>query len=220
MMSKRKRQAELTGHVRSEITGAKEPDCRGAARARNSRYARIRVVGGKGFVEEREQFGEAGEEVIGLMQACATKGTRRSGVGAGRSAEAKVDPARMDRFEHAELLGNCERGVVRQHDAARAEADRRRGHRQVGEQHRRRRRRDARHVVMLRDPVAVEAQHLDTVHEVDRVAQRITDGGAARHRSEIENRETRPSCIHCHARTVPIDRAVREPRSCPATVNV
>ena len=53
----------------------------------------------------------------------ATQRPQRVLVGAGRAAEAEVDPARVQRRERAELLGDRERRVVRQHDPAGAEAD-------------------------------------------------------------------------------------------------
>ena len=44
-------------------------------------------------------------------------------VGAGGAAEAEVDAAGGDGFEHAELLGDLQAGIVRQHDAGAADAD-------------------------------------------------------------------------------------------------
>ena len=51
------------------------------------------------------------------------QGGRGHLVGAGRPADAEVDAPGMERLEHAELLGDDERRVVGQHDAARADAD-------------------------------------------------------------------------------------------------
>src|SRR4029077_12332452 len=41
---------------------------------------------------------------------------------AGRTSQSQVDPARIEQLEHAELFGDFERAVMRQHDAARADA--------------------------------------------------------------------------------------------------
>ena len=80
--------------------------------------------------------------------------TQRALVGAGRAAEAEVDAAGVERLERAELLGDHERRVVRQHDAARADADRRRAAGDVPDHDRRRGARDAGHVVVLGEPEA------------------------------------------------------------------
>ena len=50
---------------------------------------------------------------------------RRRHVGPRRAAEAEVDAVREQRGQRAELLGDHQRRMVRQHDAARADADRR-----------------------------------------------------------------------------------------------
>ena len=44
---------------------------------------------------------------------------RRHRVGTGRTTDAEVDPSRMERLQHRELLGDRERRVVREHHAAR-----------------------------------------------------------------------------------------------------
>src|SRR5690606_22281112 len=49
---------------------------------------------------------------------------RSEAIGAWRSADAEVDTPRRKRFENAELLGHLERGIVRQHHAGAADADR------------------------------------------------------------------------------------------------
>ena len=66
----------------------------------------------------------------------------------------------MQRLEHAELLRDHERGMVRKHDPARAEADGRRDRGGVGEEHRGRGAGDTGHVVVLGDPVAGVAEPL------------------------------------------------------------
>jgi hypothetical protein len=55
----------------------------------------------------------------------AAKRADRQLVGAGRAAEAEIDPPGIERLERAELLGDHERRVVGQHDPAGADPDRR-----------------------------------------------------------------------------------------------
>jgi hypothetical protein len=57
-------------------------------------------------------------------------------VGARGASDAEIDPAGVQRVEHAELLGDDERLVVGQHDPARPDADRGGGAGQVRDQHR------------------------------------------------------------------------------------
>ena len=80
---------------------------------------------GKCAGEVADQLDQLLGEVVGGEGA--GRAPQRAGgelVGAGRPADAEVDAARVQRLEHAELLGDHERGVVGQHDAARPEADR------------------------------------------------------------------------------------------------
>ena len=94
----------------------------------------------------------------------------------------------MERLEHPELLRDHERLVVREHHAARADADRRGRAREVRDQHGGRGAGDARHVVVLRDPVAQVAEPLHVAGEVDRVPERLPTevpvGTGARSRTE------------------------------------
>src|SRR5690606_1719357 len=54
------------------------------------------------------------------------QGLRDDPGGTGRAAESQIDPAGEQPVERAELLGDDERVVVRQHDSARTDADGRR----------------------------------------------------------------------------------------------
>ena len=134
-------------------------------------------------------------------------------VGAGRAADPEVDAARVQRLEHPELLGDHERLVVRQHHAARADAERGGRARQVGDQHRRRRAGDAGHVVVLGNPVAQVAEPLDVAGEVDRVAQRLADGRSGRDRREIENRDAGGAGTDHAASIATANAAAADPRS-------
>ena len=108
-------------------------------------------------------------------------------VGAGRAAEAEVDPAREERFERPELLGDDQRRVVGQHDPAGADPDRRRAGADIGERDRGRGAGDARHRMMLGHPEAPIAEPLGSLGEVERVAQRPAGVGAFGDRGEVED---------------------------------
>ena len=86
------------------------------------------------------------------------QGPRGDLIGARRPADPEIDPPWVCRLEEGELLGHHQRRVVGEHHPAGSDPDlfgRRRNHRHeqrwVG-------RRDRRHVVVLREPVAVESE--------------------------------------------------------------
>ena len=117
-------------------------------------------------------------------------------VGARRTAEPEVDAAGMQGGERPELLGDHQRRVVGQHDAARADADRRGSRRDMGDDHRGRRAGDARHVVMLGEPVALVAEALGVAGEVERVPERLRDIAAFGDRRQVENgKRSHGSCL-------------------------
>ncbi len=62
-------------------------------------------------------------EAVGDIAERAAQRPRGALVGAGRAAEAEIDAAGIQRVERAELLGDHQRRVVGQHDAARADPD-------------------------------------------------------------------------------------------------
>ena len=94
-------------------------------------------------------------------------------IGARRAAETEIDAARIERGERAELLGDDERRVVRQHDAAGADADGLGAAGHMADHDRRRRAGDAGHVVMLGQPIAAIAEAFRVLRERERVAQGI-----------------------------------------------
>jgi hypothetical protein len=77
-----------------------------------------------------------GEVVDGLRERIAAQCAGSQLVGAGRASDAEVDAPGVQRLEHAELLGDHERGMVREHDPAGAEADGRRDGGGMGQEHR------------------------------------------------------------------------------------
>jgi hypothetical protein len=97
---------------------------------------------------------------------------RRPHVAAGCAADAEVDPARRERLEDAELLGDLERAVVRQHHAGAADADALgargdRRHQDLG-----RAADDRRQAVVLAQPEARVAEAIAMLGERHRVADR------------------------------------------------
>ena len=79
----------------------------------------------------------------------------------------------MQRRECPKLLGDQQRGVIRQHDPSRPDANRRRARRHVRDDHGCRRARHAWDVVMLREPEAREPQAFAMLRQVERVAERL-----------------------------------------------
>jgi hypothetical protein len=102
----------------------------------------------------------------------------------------------MQGGERAELLGDQERRVVRQHDAAGADTDMVGTRRDMGECHRRRRTSDAGQIVMLGHPEASVAEGLDMPRQVERIAQRLTGVAPFGDRRKIENGERDHRAAH------------------------
>ena len=91
--------------------------------------------------------------------------------------------------EGAELLGDHQRRVVRQHDAAGAEADRLGVGGDVGDQDRGRRAGDRADVVVLGVPDALVAEALGRPGELDRAGEAVGDRLVRPDRGEVEDRE-------------------------------
>jgi hypothetical protein len=143
---------------------------------------------GKAPGEEPDQLGERAREVlVGERVGGSAQGAGGHPVGPRGAADAEVDAPRMKGLEHPELLGDDERRVVRQHHAAGADPDPLSGGGERRRQHRGRRARDPRHVVVLGDPVAVIAESLGDAGEVDRVDERLGRARALADDGEIEH---------------------------------
>ena len=109
-------------------------------------------------------------------------------IGARRAAEPEIDAAGKERRQRAELLRHLQRRVVRQHDAAGADANGRRAGADMRDQHRGGGAGDARHVVMFGEPEAVVAPPLGVLREVERVAKRLRGRAALDNRRKVEDR--------------------------------
>lgn len=104
------------------------------------------------------------------------------------AAKAQVDAPRVQRFQRSELLGDLQRGVVGQHDAARAEPDGGglRGH--VRDEDTRRRGGNGAHVVVLGVPDAIKSQGLRMPGYLDARSETLGHGLVRRDPRQIQNR--------------------------------
>jgi hypothetical protein len=110
-------------------------------------------------------------------------------IGARRTTEAEVDAARVQAFEHAELLSHHQRGMVGQHHATSSDPNGRGGCGEMSDQHGGRGAGHSRVVVVLSYPVAGVPEALRVLHEVDGVSQRVGRRKSVRNRAEVEHRE-------------------------------
>ena len=133
---------------------------------------------------------------------------RGDAVGARRAAHAQVDATGRDAFEHAELLGDLERRIVRQHHAGAADANAGRGRGDRRHQHFRCGADDAAAVVMFGHPVAVVAERVAQARQRERFANGLAFGAALGGGGLIEDRE-----FHCAADIPRCDNA-----SMPASI--
>ena len=121
-------------------------------------------------LEIGDQFQHVAWEVVHVAGERAAHSPGGQLVGARRAPDAKVDAPRMQRGQGAELLGDHQGRVVRQHDPACPYADGRGRLRRMRQRDRRRSAGDAGHVVVLRHPVAAVAPALGMARQVDRIA--------------------------------------------------
>src|SRR5207245_5305503 len=91
---------------------------------------------------------------------------RRQLIAPGRAPDAEIDPTGKERLEHAEALGDLERAVVLEHDAAGADADPRGARGDLADQHLGARARQPRCRVVLGEPVAMEAEPIAELGEL------------------------------------------------------
>ena len=171
--------------LRAEEAGAKNPDRHVEAGARHRAHAPARRC----RLEIALQLHHVAGKVVDVAGERAPERVRSHLVRSRRTPDAEVDPPWIERFEGAELLGDDQRRMVRQHDTAGTDADGRGCARDVTDQHRRRGAADTRHVVMLGQPIAAETQALDMAGELHRVAEGLRRIRAFGDRREVEDRE-------------------------------
>ena len=188
VVRERERQAEHARHLRAVAARAEQPQVGTLSRAGT---AVMRLKGwSAGNVPSKKAMQLA--QLLGKVVGGDRGRVRRSAaavswsVPGARPMPRSMRPG-MQRLEHAELLGDASGAWLgsitppeptRIVDVAAA---------MCADQHRGRRAGDARHVVVLGDPVAVVAQPLDVAREVNGVAQGNARRLAARDRREIKD---------------------------------
>ena len=111
-------------------------------------------------------FQERRKVVAGLMQVAA-QGSHGQEVAPGGAAEAEVDAAGVQCFQGAKLLGNHQRRMVGQHDAAATDADGFGGRSQVPDEHGGGGASQSGDGVMFRQPVALVSPSFHMLREID-----------------------------------------------------
>ena len=108
------------GDLRAEQARAEDPDRHAQARRpeRRAPAARVARRGRSRSLPSRRAGNSSG-----LACSVRRKRERRGVIGAGRAAQPEIDAAGKQRCQRAELLRHLQRRVVRQHDAAGADAN-------------------------------------------------------------------------------------------------
>ena len=169
--------------MRAVEARAEEPDGDAQARTGNRTDHLIRL-GGTEVIEQLDHI--LRERILASLELpaeCPCGGRPRPW----RTAEAKVDPAGIERFERPELLGDHQWRVVRQHDAAGADADGGGSGGHVADDDRGGGARDPGHAVVLGEPEAAIAQALRVLREIEGAAERQRGVATFDDRREIED---------------------------------
>ncbi len=149
-----------------------------------------RWPGGKPLVVEREQFCQQRRVLVGADGLFGSaKGVGSQRVGAGRATEPEIDAIGVKRFKETEGFGDPQRGVVGQHDAAGADADRAGLVRDVGDHDLRRAAREAGAVVVLSVPDTGVTEAFGKLGKLDGIAQGVGGCRAGFDLDEVEERE-------------------------------
>lgn len=151
-----KRLAEHPSQLRAEAARTHKGDWHIASLSRN----RLHCSPGLGWAEVGTQFFQQfGKFISGLVQIPSQR-SHGLEVATGSSPQAEIDSSGKHRFQCSELFCHYQRGMVGQHDAAAAHANRFRSGRNMADQHSRCRARQPFDRVMFRQPVAGVAQAL------------------------------------------------------------
>ena len=153
----------MGSQLRAERAGSQDPDLDVFPRAGN----RLQHLAGFRGQEVAHELHDILGELIHIRRQIAPHCSGRDLIGPRRPAEAEIDPPGVKGREGAELLGDQQRRVVRQHDAARPDTDRAGRDRDMRQGYRGGGAGDPRHVVVLRHPVAMITQRLHVTGEVD-----------------------------------------------------
>ena len=162
MRGKRKRQTQCCCQLRAEQAGAQNPQRHLETRARHRAYRLARRAG-----EVIAQLHHVARKAVGIRIEGAAQRARCDLVRARRTAQAEINPPPIQRLERAELLGNHQRRMVGQHDAARTHANTRGAARYMTDQHRRGGAGDAGHAMVLGQPEAVVTPALGMLGQIE-----------------------------------------------------
>ena len=182
--------ADLGGEFGRIVAGAEQPDRRQRAVVRHRHHVVEGMAGREIARLPQGQFVQPFEKIIALPGVePAAQRIGGGAIGAGRPAEAEIDPARKQRLQHLEAFGHHQRRMVGQHDAAGADPDVLRDGRDLADHQVRRRARDGGEVVMLGEPVADIAELIGMARQIDAVAQRRGRFGGGGDDRQVENRK-------------------------------
>src|SRR5689334_17335643 len=124
-------------------------------------------------------------KLLGACREVTSQCTSGVWVRAGCATEAEVDTIRKQRGQRAELFRDHERRVIREHDAARSDANSSRAARYVCNDYGRGSTRDTGHAVMLGEPEAFVPELLGVLGEPQRIAKCVCGRRALRDGCEI-----------------------------------
>ena len=177
MRGEGERQAQQAGEFGGEGRGSEqiERHLKACARHGAQRLTLLRLA------EQILQLLDVARKAFGGIRP-APQRPQRMAITARRAAQAEVDAAGIERGQSAELLGDHERRMVRQHDAAGPDADRRGGACDVADHDGCGRGCDARHVVVLGEPEALKAECFGVACQRDRMEERLSRRLAGKHR--------------------------------------
>jgi hypothetical protein len=143
-------------------------------------------------VEEGAELGELLREVVGDGAfAVAAKGEGFKLAAARSAADAEINAVGKHRVEGAKDFGDLERGVVREHDAARPDADTGGFGCGAGDEDLGRGAGEEVHRMVLGVPEAGVAELVDVAGEIERVGQGLRGRGTGGDGGLVENREAK-----------------------------
>ena len=116
----------------------------------------------------------------------AAQGAGGVGIGAGRAAQAQIDPPRIEGFKGAELLGDHQRRMVRQHYPTGANPNATGAGSQITDQHGGGRTGDAVHVVVLGHPETGVAERFHMLGQGQGVMQGLRRAAVGANRREVQ----------------------------------
>jgi len=186
-MRESERQAELGGERAAVIGGAEQPDLRGGVDLGLQPHALEGMLVGQAAVEVLAQLPHLLREVARFGHHAAADRVRGARAAAWGAADAEVDAAGIERFQHAKGLGDPEGAVVGEQHAPRADADALRLRAQARQQHLGAGIGERADGVVLGEPVAVIAQLVHAPRQLQRLLHRAPRAEAADDRRLVED---------------------------------